>query len=35
VSLNTQADNIASHRLYDRFGFTLLEEKAFVYSMTL
>jgi ribosomal protein S18 acetylase RimI-like enzyme len=35
VTLNTQADNHASHRLYERFGFRTLTGRVAVWAMTL
>jgi ribosomal protein S18 acetylase RimI-like enzyme len=35
VTLNTQIDNISSHRLYQRFGFRQLQEELPVWSMRI
>ena len=35
VTLNTQVDNVSSHRLYQRFGFRRLEDELPVWAMEL
>lgn len=35
ITLNTQADNLASHRLYERFGFNRLNGQTAVWAMVI